>query len=90
MKPPQSSVRLEQKIMELGFMLCAERLLAAALAGICRCSFGCFQKAPKANKNGPAYRLVKLVRQPELHFSKWHEVFTFSYHAGTKLSDFKL
>lgn len=49
----------------------------------------------QSEQEWPGLQAVKLVRQPTqsnsaLHFSKWHEVFTFSYHAGIKLSDFKL
>lgn len=47
MKPSESSVWLELKIKERGSVLCAVRLLAAGLAGIHRCFFGRFQKAPK-------------------------------------------
>lgn len=46
-KAAKSSVWLEEKIKERGSVLCAVRLLAAALSGIRRCFFGCFQKAPK-------------------------------------------
>lgn len=76
MKPPQSSVWLE-----LGFMLCAVRLLAAAPPGIC--SFGCFQKV---NKNGPAYRLFTRGRAA---VSKWDEML-HSVQAGTDGNDFKV
>lgn len=50
LNPANSSVWLKQKVKEWGSVLCAVRLLAAALAGVCRCFFGCFQKAPKQTR----------------------------------------
>lgn len=49
-KPPKSSVWLAQKIKERGSVLCAVRLLAAALAGIRHRFFGRFQEAPKQTR----------------------------------------